>query len=252
MMTKIVAVVGTKGGIGKTTILKNLSVLRASAGKKTIVIDSDDRQHSFDVWYNRRKDFGMAEYLDYNGNLTLICESSSIVNGVVDSCIDLGADTVFVDLPGRLDTPQAEMLLKADFSFCPLSGSPDDYDVLPQMTELLKKASKYKKDLILNVLYNKAHSNAKRRESEFEDLRYQCSKLERLNLLSIHIKDLVAIKDSAKYGLSLYEYAQLSSSTVSSNDHNITAMESLYEVIFNEKWSLAKEFAHGKVIAETA
>lgn len=251
-MTKIVAVVGSKGGIGKTTTLKNLAVLRASAGKSSIVLDVDEKQHSFDVWYRRREDFGMAKNIDYNGNLTLICEDSSILNGVVDSCEKSGADTLFVDLPGRLDTPQAEMLLKSDFALCPLSGSPDDYDVLPQMTEKLSKAAKYKPDLTLHVLYNKAHSNAKRREAEYEDLKYQCSKMDRINLLSMYIKNLVAINDSAKYGLALFEFAKLPSSHLSPNDHNILAYEDLYEVIFGEKWVLSKEFEDGQTIAETA
>lgn len=251
-MTKIIAVVGSKGGIGKTTTLKNIAVLRASAGKHSVVVDVDYRQHSFEVWYKRREDFGMAKYLDYNGNLDLICEDCSILNGVIDSCITSNIDTIFVDLPGRLDTPQAEMLLKADFVFCPLSGSPDDYDVLPQMTEVMKKAAKYKPNLVLNVLYNKAHPNAKRRDSELEDLEYQCSKMDRVKLLPIYIKDLVAIKDSAKYGLSLFEYAHLPSSNISATDHNIRAFEDLYEEIFGEKWVLSKEFADGKIITKAA
>ena len=86
-MTKIIAVVGSKGGIGKTTTLKNIAALRASAGKSSIVVDVDDRQHSFDIWYKRREDFGMANYIDYNGiyldkNYSLdkynICEESTI------------------------------------------------------------------------------------------------------------------------------------------------------------------------------
>ena len=251
-MTKIIAVVGSKGGIGKTTTLKNIAALRASAGKSSIVVDVDDRQHSFDIWYKRREDFGMANYIDYNGNLTLISEDSSILNGVIDSCVKTGADTIFVDLPGRLDTPQAEMLLRADYVLCPLSGSPDDYDVLPQMTERMAKAAKYKPDLVLNVLYNKAHPNAKRRDSEYEDLNYQCSKMGRVCLLPIHIKDLVAVKDSAKYGLALFEYAQLPTTTISDADHNVKAYEELYEIIFDEKWKLSKEFANGKIIADTA
>lgn len=251
-MTKIIAVVGSKGGIGKTTTLKNVALLRASAGKPIFVLDVDERQHSFGIWYKRREDFGMANNLDYNGNLTLICEDSSILNGVIDSCVKTGVDTIFVDLPGRLDTPQAEMLLRADYVLCPLSGSPDDYDVLPQMTEIIAKASRYKPDVMLNVLYNKAHSNAKRRDSEFEDLEYQCTKMSRVSLLPIHIKDLVAIKDSAKYGLALFEYAQLPTTTISDSDHNVKAYEELYEMIFDEKWTIGKEFANGKNVTKTA
>lgn len=251
-MAMVVASVGSKGGIGKSTFNKQLATLSAAAGYKTAALDCDDKQNSIETWNNRRSDFGQARYVDYNGNLNLISESSKLVNGVIDSCINAGFERIIVDLPGRLDVPQGEMLLKADFAFCPLSGSADDYDVLPAMSELLERAAKYKPNLILHVIYNKAHTNAKRRESEFEDLRYQCSKMQRLNLLPIHVKDVVSIKDAAKYGLSLFEYAQLSSSNLQLTDHNVLAFEELYQEIFGEKWVLAKEFANGKVITETA
>lgn len=244
-MAIIVASVGSKGGIGKSTFNKQLAVMSAAAGKKTVALDCDDKQNSIETWSNRRADFGQAKYVDFNGNLNLVSESSKLVNGVIDSCINAGFERIIVDLPGRLDVPQGEMLLKADFAFCPLSGSADDYDVLPEMSELLERAAKYKPNLVLHVVYNKAHPNAKRRDSEFEDLKYQCSKMGRLNLLPIYVKDVVSIKDAAKYGLSLFEFAQLSSSNIKMNDHNILAFEDLYEEIFNEKWILAKEFTGG-------
>ncbi|HBD9439208.1 TPA: ParA family protein [Legionella pneumophila] len=251
-MAMIVASVGSKGGIGKSTFIKQLAVMSAAAGKKTVALDCDDKQNSIETWNNRRVDFGQAKYVDYNGNLNLVSESSKLVNGVIDSCIKAGFERIIVDLPGRLDVPQGEMLLKADFAFCPLSGSADDYDVLPEMSELLERAAKYKPNLILHVIYNKAHPNAKRRDSEFEDLKYQCSKMERLNLLPIYVKDVVSIKDAAKYGLSLFEFAQLASSNIKMNDHNIQAFEDLYQEIFNEKWVMAKEFTDGEAITETA
>ena len=251
-MAMIVASVGSKGGTGKSTFNKQLAVMSAAAGKKTVALDCDDKQFSLESWNNRRVDFGQAKHVDYNGKLNLVSESSKLVNGVIDSCVEAGFERIIVDLPGRLDVPQGEMLLKADFAFCPLSGSPDDYDVLPQISELLERAAKYKPNLILHVIYNKAHTNAKRRESEFEDLKYQCSKMDRLNLLPIYIKDVVSIKDAAKYGLSLYEFAKLSSTNVQLNDHNIQAFQDLYLEIFGEQWATAKEFKDGKAIAETA
>jgi cellulose biosynthesis protein BcsQ len=251
-MAMIVASVGSKGGIGKSTFNKQLAVMSAASGKKTVALDCDDKQNSIETWNNRRVDFGLAKFVDYNGYLNLVSESSKLVNGVIDSCINAGFERIIVDLPGRLDVPQGEMLLKADFAFCPLSGSADDYDVLPEMSALLERAAKYKPNLMLHVVYNKAHTNAKRRESEYEDLKYQCSKMPRLNLLPIYVRDVVSIKDAAKYGLSLYEYAQLPSSNLQITDHNIQAFEDLYQEIFGEKWILAKEFDNGKIISERA
>lgn len=47
-MTTIVSVMGRKGGIGKSTIAKNLAAGAARAGLKTILIDADSQHNAYD------------------------------------------------------------------------------------------------------------------------------------------------------------------------------------------------------------
>lgn len=235
-MGKVIAATCQKGGVGKSTLLRNLGIMCAAAGKKVCLVDSDDNQHSIDKWYTRREDFKIIKEADYNGLFNIVIESSEYLNGVIDRALDTGCDAVFVDLPGRLDAPLAQMILRADFSLCPLSGSPDDYSVIPHMRGVVERASKYKDDASLYVIYNKASTNAKRREAEIEDLNYQCSKSERLILSPYHFTDVVAFDDAAKYGLALFEYADLKTSYINYTNQNLMNFNYLYEHLFKETW----------------
>lgn len=252
-MRKIIAATSQKGGGGKSTIARNLGVMRAAAGKKICLIDSDDNQHSIDKWYTRREDFKITKEADYNGLFNLVVENSDYISGVIDKAFATGCDTVIVDLPGRMDAPLAEMLLKADITLCPLSGSPDDYSVLPYMRELVERAAKYKDNATLHVIHNKASTNARRREAEYEDLKYQCSKSERLILSPYYFTDVVAFDDAAKYGLALFEYADIKNSYINYTNQNIVNFKKLYEFIWQETWEKQyKVIENGAKILATA
>lgn len=235
-MGLVIAATSQKGGGGKSTITRNLAIMSAAAGKKICLVDGDDNQHSIDKWYTRREDFKVTQQSDYGGLFSLVVESSDYINGVIDKALDSGCDAVIVDLPGRMDAPLAQMLLRANVSLCPLSGSPDDYSVLPYMRELIERASKYKEDASLYVIHNKASTNGKRRESEHEDLKYQCSKSDKLILSPFYFTDVVAFDDAAKYGLALFEYADMKNSYINYNHQNLVNFSGLYEHIWKEVW----------------
>ena len=237
----LIASANQKGGVGKSTVIRNLALMRAAAGYKVAIIDADDDQNTLDKWYTRREDFKMIENADYNGRLIMITEDSDLLSGAIGQAKKLGCDTIMVDLPGRAVTPMAEMLLKADHCLCPLSASSDDYDVLPYMGKLLVKAKKYNEDVKLLVIHNKSNSNEKRRKLEREDLDYQCSQAEGLDLLTIDFRSAVAFQDAAKYGLALFEYAKLKASGLTDKSHNIVAFYQLYQLLWKEKWISFKE-----------
>lgn len=237
----LIASANQKGGVGKSTLIRNLALMRAAAGYKVAVIDADDNQNTLDKWYTRRENFKMIDNPDYNGRLIMITEESDLLSGAIGQSEKLGCDAIMVDLPGRAVTPMAEMLLKADHCLCPLSASSDDYDVLPYMGKLVAKAKKYNDKVKLLVIHNKSNSNAKRRALEREDLEYQCSQSEGLELLSIDFRSAVAFQDAAKYGLALFEFAKSKSSGLTETNHNIVAFNRLYKLLWQEEWVPLKE-----------
>ncbi|MDV0787596.1 ParA family protein [Citrobacter amalonaticus] len=59
LRTRIYAVMNNKGGPGKTSTATNLAVARARAGRKTLLIDSDQQANSTEVLANGKKYFSM-------------------------------------------------------------------------------------------------------------------------------------------------------------------------------------------------
>lgn len=232
----LIASANQKGGVGKSTVIRNLALMRAAAGYTVAVIDADDDQNTLDKWYTRRVKFGMINEVDYHGRFMMLSEESDLLSGAIKKCEQLECDTIMVDLPGRAVTPMAEMLMKADHCLCPLSASSDDYDVLPYMGKILAKTKKYNEKSKLLVIHNKSNSNEKRRKLEKEDLTYQCSMAEGLELLNIDFRSAVAFQDAAKYGLALFEYAKNKSSGLNDKSHNIVAFQQLYQLLWKEKW----------------
>ena len=56
----IIAILGEKGGTGKTMVATNLVGMRAAAGSKILLIDAD-RQGSAQRWAKIREDEGLAQ-----------------------------------------------------------------------------------------------------------------------------------------------------------------------------------------------
>lgn len=79
---KILSIVSTKGGVGKTTTAANLSALLADAGKKVLLIDLDS-QPTLTSYFNLayEKSLGTYEFLALNNkNLPEIISKTTIPN----------------------------------------------------------------------------------------------------------------------------------------------------------------------------
>jgi len=77
-----VAVTSSEPGDGKTTVLANLAVAYAMAGKRTLLIDADMRRPGLSKLLEARGSGGLAEVLRTNGDIADICRRRIQATGI--------------------------------------------------------------------------------------------------------------------------------------------------------------------------
>lgn len=76
-----VAISSAEPGDGKTTVLANLGVANAQAGKRTLLVDADLRRPGLTKLFDLRGRTGLSEVLRSDEPLSLACESSILPTG---------------------------------------------------------------------------------------------------------------------------------------------------------------------------
>ncbi|MET0027995.1 MAG: ParA family partition ATPase [Candidatus Thiodiazotropha sp.] len=110
----IVALVGNKGGTGKTTLCVNLAVALSARGP-TIVLDSDPQKSSLQ-WYNLAEGAHGIPVVDAVSDLT----------GMLDEA-KKSHDFILLDCPPSVHSEQtAQALERADLALIPVQPSPFD------------------------------------------------------------------------------------------------------------------------------
>ena len=109
---KVIAVVNSKGGTGKTTLASALSVRAAKESKRVAMVDLDP-QRSLVAWWQRR---GKSD------NPTIFEGAETAADAVEALALD-GWDWVFLDGPPNFLTVIDEMIKAADFVLIPVKPS---------------------------------------------------------------------------------------------------------------------------------
>ena len=108
----IITVGGQKGGTGKSTIACQLAVMRASAGKRILLVDADEQQ-STKLFSTQRK-LNYPDYVQYSADTHL----DDAVRLEIEQKRDL-YDDVIVDTGGRDSRSQRSALAISDLLIVP-------------------------------------------------------------------------------------------------------------------------------------
>jgi chromosome partitioning protein len=125
-----------KGGVGATTMARELAAAAIGDGKSVALVDLDG-QGSLTKWWNRRtKDLSGSEAPD----LALIQEPPERLPNTVAAAARR-YDIVFIDVPPSTHSLVGAVMRSCDFAIVPVRPTQDDIDVVPPVLSMLNEAA---------------------------------------------------------------------------------------------------------------
>jgi len=125
---KTIVVGKQKGGVGGSTLVRELAVAAAADGHQVVIIDLD-AQHTVSKWWNRRTADGAP-----SPNPALSAPSPDAVADTLRRLADT-VDVVIIDTPPSIHAYLSTVMRLADLILVPTRPTVDDIDALPALLE---------------------------------------------------------------------------------------------------------------------
>jgi chromosome partitioning protein len=136
---QIIAVIGQKGGTGKTTVALGIAVAADAARRRTIVIDLDP-QASAGAWVDCRK--------EKNKPAVVWCPHQRLTKAL-EAARSSGADLVVIDTGGHTSESSIAAAEVANLVLVPVKASSPDVLTLPTMHRALVIAGNLEAGVVL-------------------------------------------------------------------------------------------------------
>jgi chromosome partitioning protein len=184
---KTLAIIGQKGGSGKTTTALGLAVEAVMAGRRVAVIDLDPQATAAN-WGDRRADKERPAVVS--------CQASRL-SQVLQAAEAQGVQLAIIDTPGKSSETAIAAAKAADHVLLPVQPHLFDIETLDSVTELLVLAGKPPAVVLINraPVQGRRHEDAK---AGLESRGYQ--------LAPVVIYQRAAHGDAANLGQSASEY----------------------------------------------
>lgn len=135
----VLAVIGQKGGNGKTTLSLGLAVQASRLGKTVAIVDLDP-QTSAANWSDRRT----------TENPTVVSCQVSRLQQVLGTAESNGVDLVVIDTPGKSTDALIAASKAANFALMPIQPQLFDIETLPNLKDVLTLAGHPKSAVVVN------------------------------------------------------------------------------------------------------
>lgn len=133
---KVLMVAKQKGGVGATTVARELGVAASRAGQRVVFLDLDP-QGTLRGWWNRR-----TETTEGEPNPGLATPTPAKLADALKELARAGADLCVVDTPPSVHPFLGQVMKLADLILLPTRPTTDDLDALPAILDLVEEASR--------------------------------------------------------------------------------------------------------------
>lgn len=216
---KKIAILGQKGGSGKTTIATALAVRAAADGKSVVLFDLDP-QGSATRWAERREGDSPA----------IVSCQIFMLEKMLAKAAEGRADIAIIDTPGKIEQAALEAAKVADLVLIPVRATAFDLDALKELRSLLAISG----DPAAYVVINAAPVQGRRHE----DARAVIEQLHHLQVAPIHLAQRNAYSDSIIAGQTVTEYEPKGKAAAE--------IDALYSLVISITQSLKMEAGRGK------
>ncbi len=189
----IILIGSEKGGVGKSTLATNLSVLLATSKKDVVLVDAD-RQSTSAIWHQDRLVTDKPKF----DCIRLYDNISQTIKGLGNRY-----DFVIVDCQGRDSKELRSGLVVANLVLFPFRPSQFDLYTLPNMVEMLTDAQLINPSLVGKAVITMSPTNPQ--VNELENAREFFTDFQRISLLNTVICDRKVYRDAGSLGLSVIE-----------------------------------------------
>jgi chromosome partitioning protein len=133
---RTVMVAKQKGGVGATTLAREIGVAAALAGKRVVFVDLDP-QGTLRSWWNRR-----TEGLKGEPNPALAAPRPEEIGAALDQLRAAKMDLCIIDTPPSVHAFLGSVMRLVDLILLPSRPTTDDIDALPAVLDLVEEAGR--------------------------------------------------------------------------------------------------------------
>lgn len=228
---KVISVVNTKGGTGKSTIAINLAVGLANRNKKILLIDTDEIQQSSMAFFAIR---------NANENLKAISAISlpdKNIHRTIDNYSDF--DYVIIDsgLGGGSIVKSAVLCSNRGMLLIPVKASPMDLwgteDTLNILNDCRQMLDGYEKNyLITNCVSTNKRVNLTR---DVIDAMKDIQDRYKINVVANSLSERTIFKESLAFGMGVEEYAKAYHKDTKAADELNLVIDEIISILHDEK-----------------